>query len=91
MSADILFYIAISVFLLMVTGLYFSVQEFLKASREPSLAKERVGSGTYGAWGLAKVAAYLVRDLWGAENCNLNSNGQGNGFAKIINFENLGG
>jgi hypothetical protein len=47
MSADVLFYIAISVFLLMVTGLYFSVQEFLKASREPSLAKERVGSGTY--------------------------------------------
>jgi hypothetical protein len=48
MSADILFYIAILVFLLMVTGLYFSVQEFLKASREPSLAKERVGSGNYG-------------------------------------------
>ncbi|MDG2251279.1 MAG: hypothetical protein P8N11_10605 [Gammaproteobacteria bacterium] len=48
MSADILFYIAITVFLLMVTGLYFSVQEFLKASREPSLAKERVGSRNYG-------------------------------------------
>ena len=48
MSADILFYIAITVFLLMVTGLYFSVQEFLKASREPSLAKEKVGSRNYG-------------------------------------------
>ena len=48
MSADVLFYIAISVFLLMVTGLYFSVQEFLKASKEPSLAKERMGSSNYG-------------------------------------------
>ena len=91
MSADVLFYIAISVFLLMVTGLYFSVQEFLKASREPSLAKERVGSGTYETWGFVNVAAYLVRDLWSVEICNLNSNGQGNGSAKIINFENLGG
>lgn len=40
MSAMTLFYIAIVVYLLMITGLYLSVREFVKASAEPSRVKE---------------------------------------------------
>jgi hypothetical protein len=39
MSPMTLFYIAMLVFALMITGLYFSVREFLFVSKEPSQAK----------------------------------------------------
>jgi hypothetical protein len=39
MSPMTLFYIAMAVFGLMITGLYLSVREFLFASEEPSQAK----------------------------------------------------
>jgi hypothetical protein len=39
MSPMTLFYIAMLVFALMITGLYFSVREFLFMSKEPSQAK----------------------------------------------------
>jgi len=39
MSPMTLFYIAMAVFALMVTGLYLSLREFLFASVEPSQAK----------------------------------------------------
>ncbi|MDD9891281.1 MAG: hypothetical protein OXU66_12540 [Gammaproteobacteria bacterium] len=39
MSAITLFYIAIVVFSLMITGLYLSVREFVRASAEPSSLK----------------------------------------------------
>lgn len=39
MSPMTLFYIAMGVFCLMITGLYLSVREFLFASEEPSQAK----------------------------------------------------
>ena len=39
MSPMTLFYIAMGVFCLMITGLYLSVREFLFASKEPSQAK----------------------------------------------------
>lgn len=39
MSPMTLFYIAMAVFCLMITGLYLSVREFLFASKEPSQAK----------------------------------------------------
>lgn len=39
MSPMTLFYIAMAVFGLMITGLYLSVREFLFASKEPSQAK----------------------------------------------------
>lgn len=42
MSAMTLFYIAIVVYFLMITGLYLSVREFVKASAEPSQVKEPV-------------------------------------------------
>ena len=39
MSSMTLFYIAIAVFALMITGLYLSAREFLFASKEPSQSK----------------------------------------------------
>lgn len=40
MNAITLFYIAIVVFSLMVTGLYLTVREFLRVSVDPSKAKD---------------------------------------------------
>ncbi len=42
MTATTLFGIALVVFGLMVTGLYLSIREFLKASEEPSTLKEAI-------------------------------------------------
>lgn len=39
MSSMTLFYIAILVFVLMLSGLYLSVREFIKASQEPGKVK----------------------------------------------------
>ena len=39
MTAMTLFYIAIIVFSLLITGLYLSIREFLEASNEPSKVK----------------------------------------------------
>lgn len=39
MTSMTLFYIAIVVFVLMITGLYLSVREFLHASKDPSRIK----------------------------------------------------
>lgn len=39
MSSMMLFYIAMVVFALMITGLYLSVREFLQVSAEPSEVK----------------------------------------------------